>query len=455
MQQWVNLTHCFYYYVMNELSDMYVTLPDNSKVCLYKRHGLLIINNEKIKIHKDIAYTILLCLNGTSLYNAILICCSGNNQKAKKILLGVLKLIAENKLLVSKDRKESKHIIVVNEEYVSYPQSLHVELTRACNLNCYYCYNNSGPNIKERLLSTETLLDVIRELSERGLAVVELTGGEPLLHPDFIKILNFCCDHLNLVSILSNGTLIDDHFVEKIIHLKNKIIFSISLDSYLANEHERKSGVVGSFQRTVNAIRVLSKQKFIVRVSMAVDDKNWKQIEKTLLFAKSIGATKFTYSPIIPVGRGGSNGKQLFGFDTPFDEVIKYEKYLMNNYSDFLHILDGYSQQELNSQGGCGAGSRSFVLSPQGIIRMCASFKEGRIGDITTQSLKEIFSNQLCKLSAQIVPPSYQLCKDCHYFSFCVGCSFRAMKGIEDIGVDNCSWLNNSKIVKEWFCKIM
>lgn len=438
---------------MNKTDAIYLALPNNSTLYLYKRLGLLEINHEKIKLHKDITNVIQLCLKGLSLYDATqLYCANANNNE--KILLGIMSLIAEKKLLLRQKENEICNVKIVNEEDAFYPQSIHIELTRTCNLNCYYCYKDSGPNVNENEIPVETLLDIVQKLSERGLTVAELTGGEPLLHPNFLKILEFCCNHLSLVSILTNGTLVNEDFVKKVIPFKNKIVFSISLDSYLEVEHDRKSRIQGSFQKTVNAIKLISKENIIVRVSMAVDDTNWNQIEDTLLFAKSLGATKFTYSPIIPVGRANIKNKQLFGAKIPVAEVIDYEKYLMDNYSDFLHVLDGYSQRELNNPGGCGVGSRAFVMNPQGIVRMCASFENGIIGDTTKEPLKEIFSNRLCALSAQVTPPTVESCNKCQYFSFCMGCSLRAMRWIEEIGIDNCYWLSNNKIAKEWFLNI-
>ncbi len=444
---------------MDDIQNIYLTLPNNSSLSLYKRQGILKIGQKKIRIDRDIANVIQLCLRGLPLNEAIIQYCAISSEKdkkgqAQKKLLGILGLVADNLLITSPEKNLFVEDSVKTDEInVFYPQSMHVELTKTCNLNCYYCYRYSGPSVKETRMSVKTLLGIIENLSERGLNIVELTGGEPLLHPNFMEILEFCCKHLSLVSIITNGTLIDEDFIKKIKPLKNKVIFSISLDSYREKEHEMKSGIKGSFQKAVDAIKLIAKENMIVKASMAVDEKNWNQIEDTLLFAKSIGATKFTYSPIIPVGRA-HNKKGLFGANIPVSKVADYEKYLIDTYSDFLHILDGYSQQELNSPGGCGIGHRTFVMNPQGDIRLCATFENGVIGNVLKQPLKDVFSNSVCELSAQITPPTFEVCKDCYSYSFCMGCSLRAVKGIEEVGVDNCYWLQSDKVAKEWFLSV-
>ncbi len=443
---------------MSEHQDAYISLPETSILNVYRSQGVLCYKGEKTKIKKSITDVILASLKGLSLYEAIRKYGTHLNDNcidnSEKILPGIIALLAEGKLILLNGKDENCDYTINEEEKVCYPQSLHIELTERCNQNCYYCYNNSGGRVKEAIIPVEMLLDTINELSEKGLEVVELTGGEPLLHPHFFNILKFCGEKLNLVSVLTNGTLIDETFVNQLKIIRHKPIFSISLDSFSEVEHERKSGIKGSFKKTTEAIRLLSKENFIVRVSMAVDETNWQHIEKTLLLAKAIGASKFTYSPIIPVGRAQSKDRQLYRIRLQSEEIMKYEQYLMDKYHDFLHILDKKTKTDLQNPGGCGAGSRTFVMNSQGDIRMCATFDNGVIGNVIKEPLKEIFSNPLCLLNAQIIPPSFDLCNNCSYLSFCSGCLLRATLAISKIGPDNCCWVSNNKTNKEWFLRV-
>ena len=58
-----------------------------------------------------------------------------------------------------------------------------VELTYRCNLDCVYCYNNTGQQGKP--LSRIQYLDLIEELRSMQVLNLILTGGEPLAHPNF------------------------------------------------------------------------------------------------------------------------------------------------------------------------------------------------------------------------------------------------------------------------------
>jgi radical SAM protein with 4Fe4S-binding SPASM domain len=441
---------------MSEYQDIYISLPEDSTLNIYRSQGVLCLKGEKVKINKKIVDVIHFCLKGYPLYDAIQQCSTHSSDNfidySIEVSSGILELLAENKLISLNRNDKKRNFSINNEDNVFYPQSLHVELTEKCNQDCYYCYNNSGANLKKTEISEEMLFPAISELSEKGLEVVELTGGEPLLHPNFFNILEFCCKNIKLVSVLTNGTLVDKNFVSRLKKIQNKPVFSISLDSYSELEHERKSRVKGSFKKTTDAIRLLSKENFIVRVSMAVDESNWQHIEKTLLLAQTLGTSKFTYSPIIPVGRAKSES-MIHRIRLQSEEIMNYEQYLMDNYSDFLHVLDKKSQEKLHNSGGCGAGSRTFVMNSHGDIRMCATFGNGIIGNVSEKPLKTLFSNPLCLLSSQITPPSFGLCHNCRYLSFCSGCFMRATLAISEIDSDKCGWISNEKTNKEWFSK--
>lgn len=68
-----------------------------------------------------------------------------------------------------------------------------IELTDRCNLQCPTCYASSGPHHGEhRSLETiEAMLDAV-VASEGEPDVIQLSGGEPTLHPQFFEVMEAC-----------------------------------------------------------------------------------------------------------------------------------------------------------------------------------------------------------------------------------------------------------------------
>src|SRR5512137_1094531 len=93
------------------------------------------------------------------------------------------------------------------------PTALSVELTAACNQRCAHCYNAwraEGDRAPARMETAALLALLDRVTAEVGLERLTLSGGEPLLHPDFRPIV----DHLRgggvELFLITNGTLVDD-----------------------------------------------------------------------------------------------------------------------------------------------------------------------------------------------------------------------------------------------------
>lgn len=332
---------------------------------------------------------------------------------------------------------------------IHYPENLEVELTSACNLRCGYCYRDASYGRDNRRLSTESLLAILDALRERGLNSVELTGGEPFLHPDFSRILEYCTSSFALIGVLTNGTLATTARIRPLLPHKNKLVVSVSLDSHRPDVHDRRRGQKGAFERTVKAIRLLASSGLLTRVSMSVDEENWPDIEDTLLFAKSLGASSFVYAPILPFGRGMSD----FRFwSAPPTNVIETEAAIHEKYRGFLDLLPESTIARLDQPGACGAGHRVYALDPNGYVRPCVTFATDRavLGCLATESPEQVFSRALSRRFETLTAPSAESCEDCPWSQFCRNCALRALVASEWVGRDKCHWLSQP-LARQWY----
>lgn len=145
--------------------------------------------------------------------------------------------------------------------------NLYIELTNQnCNLKCKHCYINFDPYKKIKdFIPLDTIKQAISDISDYDVKMICLTGGEPLLHPDFNTILRFCLKH-KPVTIFSNGININDkkaRFLKKVEDEgEQELFFNISIDSY----DERKNDDIrgrGSFRKAIGAIQSLTKYSFL------------------------------------------------------------------------------------------------------------------------------------------------------------------------------------------------
>jgi MoaA/NifB/PqqE/SkfB family radical SAM enzyme len=106
-----------------------------------------------------------------------------------------------------------------------------IELTNHCNYSCRHCYNDSKPENNE-FIDTNELIGFLNYIEEFD-PIIELTGGEPLSHPDIRKIIDYCCKNFETVNIITNGSMTKKH--DDFISKYNNLTLLISLYSYKRN----------------------------------------------------------------------------------------------------------------------------------------------------------------------------------------------------------------------------
>jgi radical SAM protein with 4Fe4S-binding SPASM domain len=334
--------------------------------------------------------------------------------------------------------------ITGSTEYFA-PPHVSVELTSGCNLQCVYCYRDSGPRAA-MFLPGEQLIGILKELIQDGLQSVELTGGEPLLHPQFKAILDFCVQRLKRVALLTNGTLIDKDIARQLGLHKEIILVQVDLDGSTPNLHDALRGTPGAFERTKHAIELLAEHGVNVRVAMNVTKDNLNDIENTLLLAKRLGATWFSFSPVLNFGRGRN-------IDTVFSvEQIQY----MNNLSQRMHKEHGSFFNFLKPDvfhatfpnlRNCGAGYRAVALGPTGEVRPCPLLPEQYLvmGDLTKQSVSQVFSNPIVSKLYELEWPSEEVCGECKYTLYCRYCHTRGIVTQAELE-SPCEWIRANEL---------
>ncbi|HEX9104193.1 MAG TPA: radical SAM protein [Polyangia bacterium] len=97
------------------------------------------------------------------------------------------------------------------------PVAAGLELTFRCNLACLHCYVNlpaADREAKARELTTDEWYRVLDQCADAGVLFLTLTGGEPLLRPDFCEIYEYAHAKGMVTSVYTNATLITERHVE-------------------------------------------------------------------------------------------------------------------------------------------------------------------------------------------------------------------------------------------------
>jgi SynChlorMet cassette radical SAM/SPASM protein ScmF len=180
-------------------------------------------------------------------------------------------------------------------------------LTGGCNLACQHCWispsyqanGGTGGHLDYDLFAL-----AIEEGLSLGLNTVKLTGGEPLLHPEFLRIVDHIRNENINLNIETNGTLLTESIA---IHLKENSTLSnisISLDGARPETHDAFRGVKGSFEKACCGIRNLVDVGYHPQIIMSPYAGNINEIESLVRLAEDLGAGSVKFNPVQPSGRG-------------------------------------------------------------------------------------------------------------------------------------------------------
>jgi MoaA/NifB/PqqE/SkfB family radical SAM enzyme len=91
------------------------------------------------------------------------------------------------------------------------PISGSIEVTARCNLRCAHCYINlpaGDRHALERELNCQELFSILDQMVDEGCLWLLITGGEPLIRPDFLDIYTYAKKKGILITLFTNGTTI-------------------------------------------------------------------------------------------------------------------------------------------------------------------------------------------------------------------------------------------------------
>jgi cyclic pyranopterin phosphate synthase len=95
----------------------------------------------------------------------------------------------------------------VKDSYDREVNSLRLSVTQQCNLNCFYCHKE-GQRQSARELSVAEIEALVRVASSLGIKNLKLTGGEPLVRPDIVQIVECVSPYVADLSLTTNGVLL-------------------------------------------------------------------------------------------------------------------------------------------------------------------------------------------------------------------------------------------------------
>ena len=309
-------------------------------------------------------------------------------------------------------------------------------ITGACNLACRHCWITPrflapGQDASQDSLPFELFEQAIREGEPLGLNHLKLTGGEPFVHPQIQRMLDYAAERHLGVTIETNGTLIS---ADRARYLREKTtvrFLSVSLDGATAATHDYLRGVPGSFAQAQAGIRHLVAAGFHPQVIMSLYEGNLHEIESLAHWAASAGCSSLKLNTIQETGRGDHFQERVQGIE----RLIELGRWVETELGKRVTIPMHYSWppafqslRHLAHRGGCDSCNIFNILGimHSGHMALCGigvqeqSLIYGLLGE---DSVAEVWATHPFILRVrESVPQKLEgVCSECLFRDSCLG----------------------------------
>ncbi len=290
------------------------------------------------------------------------------------------------------------------------PLNATFELTPFCNFNCVMCYvhlTKEQAKAQGEMLSAGEWIEIAGKAKELGTLNLCLTGGEPLIRPDFWEIYSELNKMGFLITVLSNGSLIDEDTMAKF--EKYGMPYSMKLTMYGASDetYQRTCGSADGFTRLSKGVALLKEAKVPFKMTSTIVRENACDLQEIYRFAREQGVPMQHTISVLRSSRGSTNTATTsrFAFDDFPDELS-------------LEMLEKSKFPPLNSPfAWCASNKISFWMTWHGHLQLCSSLVKPYVK--YSGELVEDWKKLQQKLEKIKSPDE---CSECQWRAFCQRC---------------------------------
>ena len=322
----------------------------------------------------------------------------------------------------------------------SAPFLVSLMVTSRCNLRCLHC---SAPKEQFRGedMTTREILGVINQLAAYQVFRLVLTGGEPLLQPDFFTVLQAALDCRMRVQVNTNATLVTANVADRFKRLPGSPLISVSLDGVSPETHDYIRGP-DSLSRVKSGLQALVNAGLKVRPLVVVSQLNHHELGQIHELARNLGVRQLMLSVPVACGRACLHEQELTigpnacreAFETVLALDDRDPGFLVGTFYELACTYDVMKRGSLrrlkeNPDGqflNCGAARNQAAIAADGTVSPCELALTYRAGNVKDRPFAEIWHHSPVfeaireatrKRALRDVPG----CEDCSWRHLCAG----------------------------------
>ena len=267
------------------------------------------------------------------------------------------------------------------------PSHAQIAITNACPQRCDFCYNRERTG---KPLHTPDILEAIDTLADMGVFWLGLTGGEPLLNRDIVRIVEHAARRCAVKLFTTGCTLTPELAAE----LKKAGLFSVcvSLDHWREEAHDRGRNYPGAFRAALEAIRIFKEAGLDTGASavlssqmIATDD-----CREFLRFLEGLGVHEAWLSEVKPSAPAFWDEATIVGEPERARLRQLQDRYNRDGRATGRMTVNYLGHFESGEHFGCNAGNKMVYIDAFGEVSPCV-FTPITFGNIRERPLREIW----------------------------------------------------------------
>jgi radical SAM protein with 4Fe4S-binding SPASM domain len=326
---------------------------------------------------------------------------------------------------------------------------LDIELTERCNLNCIHCYINKPAGDRElqkREMSTDMIKETLSEAASLGKLRLLITGGEPMLRPDFSEIYLHARELGYVVQLFTNGTLITPQIADMFARVPPLGAIEISVYGMSPGSYGGVTGVPACHAALQRGLNLLLERDVRFLVRMQVLPPNRHEVEEFLAWARTIPGmeNRPALGSMYKYRGRRDNPEKNTVIDDLRPDADEALAMMQERKEVYDRSLRQFCEKFLGVTGDrlfpCGAGLGG-AIDPYGRLQPCLSLRKPDLCvDLHDHSITEALNEHFLQLrEMRAENPAYlQRCAKCFLRSMCDMCpgSSWAENGTLDTPID-------------------
>jgi radical SAM protein with 4Fe4S-binding SPASM domain len=234
---------------------------------------------------------------------------------------------------------------------------------------------------------------LLARLRDFGVFDLAISGGEPLVRPDMLPLIEYATSLGLRVGLGSNGSMITEAVCDQLAQ-SGLDRLQISLDGTLAT-HDEVRRWNGLFAHCMRAIAAARNHDLRVHVCFTVHRRNWHELSEVASLCADMGVARLNVSRIVPTGRAG---RDLDLSPAEWEAITSSIERLRKRFADVLNISTHLAQTALLNEEaacspgfiGCQAGIGQGCIGARGEVMPCVLLPVV-IGNIREKDVSEIW----------------------------------------------------------------